>query len=167
MTTESTKHSRPGLSPLVGALATGAAAVVVLGLAAALVEGRAAVVGVVGGGVLTLSVLAAGVAVVAAVARLMPSASLLVALTTYALQLVTLAFCVAAIERAGLADEDLSRGWFGAAVIAVTLLWVAGQLVFATRQRLPLYDLAPDVRTAVGSGDGDAAGRAGHPGDER
>jgi ATP synthase protein I len=36
--------------------------------------------------------------------------------------------------------ETLSRGWFAAGVIAVTLLWMAGQLVAATRQRIPVYD---------------------------
>ena len=44
MTTESTQDTRTGFSPLLGALAAGAAAVLVLVVAAALVDGRAAVV---------------------------------------------------------------------------------------------------------------------------
>ena len=81
-----------------------------------------------------------GVAVVGFVARLLPSASLLVALMTYVLQLLVLALVVAAIDGADLGAETLSRGWFAAAVIAVTLTWVVGQLVAATRQRIPVYD---------------------------
>ena len=35
--------------------------------------------------------------------------------------------------------ESISRGWFAAAVIVVTLTWLLGQLVTATRQRIPVY----------------------------
>lgn len=163
MTTESMQDTRTGFPPLLGALGAGAVALLVLVVAAALVDGRAAVVGAAGGGVLTLAVFAIGVAVVTVVARLMPSASLLVALMTYALQLLVLALCVAALERAGVTDEDLSRGWFAAAVIAVALLWVAGQLVAATRQRIPVYDLGQDASPEPVAADE----LAGHPGGER
>jgi ATP synthase protein I len=163
MTTESKHDTRTGLSPLLGALGAGAVAVLVLVVAAALVDGRAAVVGAASGGVLTLAVFSAGVAVVTVVARLMPSASLLVALMTYALQLLVLALCIAAIERAGVSGEELSRGWFAAAVIAVTLLWVTGQLVAATRQRIPAYELPSEA--AAGTSPSDEL--VDHPGGER
>jgi ATP synthase protein I len=140
MTTESKPGTRTG-SPLLGALGSGAVAVLVLVVVAALVDGRAAVVGAAVGGVLTLAVFALGVAAVNAVARAMPSASMLVALMTYVLQLLVLALAVAAIQRAGVGPETLSRGWFAAAVIVVTLLWLAGQVVTAMRQRIPAYDL--------------------------
>jgi len=140
MTTESKPDTRNGLSPLLGAVAAGAVAVLVLVVAASLTDGRPAVVGAASGGVLTLVVFALGVAVVGAVARLMPAASLLVALMTYALQLLVLALVVVAIQRAGVGAETLSRGWFAAGVIAVTLLWLVGQVLAATRQRIPVYD---------------------------
>lgn len=140
MTTESTPGTRARVSPLLGAVAAGSVAVLVLVVAASLTDGRPAVVGAASGGVLTLVVFALGVAVVGAVARLLPAASLLVALLTYALQLLVLALVVAAIQRAGVGAETLSRGWFAAGVIAVTLLWLVGQVVAATRQRIPLYD---------------------------
>jgi ATP synthase protein I len=92
-------------------------------------------------------VFALGVASVGAVARLLPAASLLVALLTYALQLLVLALVVAAIQRAGVEAETLSRGWFAAGVIAVTLLWLVAQVVAAMRQRIPLYD-APEGASA-------------------
>ena len=144
MTTESKPGTRTGATPLLGAVAAGAVAVLTLVVAASLTDGRAAVVGAARGGVLTLVVFALGIAVVGAVARLMPAASLLVALMTYALQLLVLALCITAIDRAGVGTESLARGWFAAGVIAVTLLWMVGQLVAATRQRIPVYETAPD-----------------------
>lgn len=140
MTTESKPGTGTGSTPLLVAVAAGAVAVLVLVVAASLTDGRPAVVGAVAGGVLTLLVFALGIAAVGFVARLLPTASLLVALMTYTLQLLVLALCVAAIERAGVSGETLSRGWFAAGVIAVTMLWLAGQLVAATRQRIPLYE---------------------------
>src|SRR5688572_24494800 len=148
MTTESKPGTRTGFPPLLGAVAAGAVAVLVLVVAAALTDGRPAVVGAASGGVLTLAVFALGVAAVGAVARLLPAASLLVALLTYALQLLVLALVVAAIQRAGIGAESLSRGWFAAGVIAVTMLWLVGQVVAATRQRIPLYD-APEATSAT------------------
>src|SRR6478672_2173216 len=140
MTTESKTGPRQGLSPVLGALGAGVVAVLVLLVVAGLVDGRPAVVGVAAGGVLTLVVFALGLAVVGFVARLLPSASLLVALMTYVLPLLVLALVGAASDGAGVDASTLSRGWFAAAVIAVTLAWVVGQLVAATRQRIPLYD---------------------------
>lgn len=145
MTTESRTGPRRGLSPVLGALAIGAVAVLVLVLVAAIAAGRPGVVGVAFGGVLTLAVFALGVAAVALVARLLPTASLFVALMTYLLQLLVLAIVVTAIDRAGVDGATLSRGWFAAAVIAVTLTWVMGQLVAASRQRIPLYESASDA----------------------
>lgn len=148
MTTESKPGTRTRVSPLLGAVASGAVAVLVLVVAAALTDGRPAVVGAASGGVLTLVVFAVGVAAVGAVARLLPAASLLVALLTYALQVLVLALVVAAIQRAGVAADSLSRGWFAAGVIAVTMLWLVGQVVAATRQRIPLYSAPEGTSTS-------------------
>ncbi len=159
MTTESKTGPRNGLSPLLGALASGAVMVVVLVVVAALASGRPGVVGAASGGVLALAVFTLGVAVVGFVARFLPSASLLVALMTYVLQLLVLALVVAAIDGADLGAETLSRGWFAAAVIAVTLAWVVGQVVAATRQRIPVYDTSSSSPVA--------AEPVHHPGGER
>lgn len=159
MTTESKTGPRRGVSPVLGALALGAVAVLMMVVVAALVDGRPGVVGAGAGGVLTLAVFALGVAVVGFVARLLPSASLLVALMTYALQLLVLALVVAAIDRAVVDADTLSRGWFAAAVIAVTVTWVVGLLVAATRERIPLYETSSDAPA------GDEL--ADHPGGER
>lgn len=158
MTTESMHRTRSGSSPLLGALGSGAVAVVLLAVAAALVEGRPAVLGAATGGLLTLLVFTLGIAVVSAVARVLPPASLLVALMTYVLQLLVLAVTVGAID-AAVDAATLSRGWFAAGVIAVTGLWLVGQIVAATRQRIPAYE----TREPAGAADE----RTGHPGGER
>jgi hypothetical protein len=155
MTTESKTGPRKGWSPVLGALAAGAVAVLVLGVVAGLADGRPGAVGAGVGGVVTLIVFALGVAAVGFVARLLPGASMLVALMTYALQLLVLAVVVTAIDRAGVDPATLSRGWFAAGVIVVTLAWVVGQLVAATRQRIPVYDLSSTGEPAH------------HPGGER
>jgi hypothetical protein len=159
MTTESKPGIRTRMSPLLGAVGAGAVAVLVLVVAASVTDGRPAVVGAAAGGVLTLAVFAFGIAVVGVVARLVPAASLLVALLTYALQLLVLAMCVVAIDRADVGPDTLSRGWFAAGVIAVTLLWMVGQLVAAVRQRIPAYDTTADPAGSDVMAD--------HPGGER
>jgi ATP synthase protein I len=73
----------------------------------------------------------------------LPTASLLVALLTYTLQLLVLALVVAGLERSGPSADDLSRGWFAAGVIAVTCLWLVGQVVASTRQRIPAFEPPP------------------------
>ena len=167
MTTESKPGTRTGVSPLLGAVGAGAVAVLVLVVAASLTDGRPAVVGAATGGVLTLAVFTLGIAVVGAVARLMPSASMLVALMTYVLQLLVLALCVAAIDRADVGVETLSRGWFAAGVIAVAMLWMVGQLVAATRQRIPHYDTTAEATTGTAPGATAADDFIDHPGGER
>lgn len=163
MTTDSKPGPRTGLSPLLGAVGAGAVAVLLLVVAAALTDGRPAAVGAAAGGVLTLLVFALGIVFVGVVARLIPAASLLVALMTYALQLLVLALCITAIDRAGVDAETLSRGWFAAGVIAVTLLWMAGQLVATTRQRIPAYDLPAEKSADPARADA----MVDHPGGER
>jgi ATP synthase protein I len=143
MTTESKQDTpqvhRTGVSPLLGGAVAGTAAVTGLVALGALVDGSSGALGALVGGGLTLVVFLLGVAVVTAVARALPAASLMVALLTYTLQLLALALVVGTLERSGLAGDELSRGWFAAGVITVTCLWLAGQLAAATRQRIPAF----------------------------
>jgi ATP synthase protein I len=76
----------------------------------------------------------------------MPSASLLVALMTYALQVVLMGAVAVVLARSGLVGDELSRSWFAGAVIAVTLTWLMVQVWLVGRQRIPVYDLSADVR---------------------
>jgi hypothetical protein len=140
MTTESMQDTRRGASPLLGAGAAGALAVVVLAVVGGVVDGAPGVTGALVGGGLTLAVFALGVGLVDVAARVLPAASLMVALLTYTLQLLVLAIAVVVLDRSGLAGDEVSRGWFAAGVIAVTVLWLLGQVVAATRQRIPAFE---------------------------
>lgn len=163
MTTESKHTTHAGSSPLLGAWAAGAVAVLLLVVLAAFADGRAAVVGAATGGLMTLAVFGFGLGIVSVVARLVPAASLMVALMTYVLQLLVLALGVAAIRRAGIGPETLRPSWFAAGVIAVTVMWLAGQVMAATRQRIPVYELSGDRD----EGHLTQPASAGHPGGER
>ena len=144
MTTESKQDTRQvhraGVSPLVVATVVGAVAVSLAVAAGAVVDGSAGALGALVGGGLALVVFLAGTLVVSAAAQVLPAASLLVALMTYTLQLLVLALVVVGLERSGLAGEELSREWFAAGLIAVTCLWLVGQVVATTRQRIPAFE---------------------------
>lgn len=76
---------------------------------------------------------------VALVARVLPAASLLVALLTYTLQVVLLALVFAALVGSGWAGGAVSPRWLGAAVVTAALVWTGAQLVLLTRLREPIY----------------------------
>lgn len=142
MTTETKQVRRdPGL----GVLSVAALAAVPVGLlvvvAGALVDGRPAALGAAVGAGLVLTVLVTGSFVVHVVAHLMPSASLLVALLTYGLQLVVLTAALVSFDRSGALGDEMQPGWLAAGLVAVTLAWVVGQIVLSARARVPLYDL--------------------------
>lgn len=153
MTTETRPASRTtrpyGVAALGAAvLASSGAGVVAAGLGAWL-DGSAGLVGALVGAGVTLLVLATGFAVVDLVAGLMPTASLVVALLTYTLQVVLLAALLVALRRADGVDATLAPPWFAAGVIAVALAWTVCLVVHALRARVPLYDLP----AATASGD--------------
>lgn len=156
MTTESKQDTRLQLSRLGGSPLLGAAAaslVLVAGLTAVAtgVDGRPGLVGAACGGGLALLVFVGSTAVVQAVASTMPSASLLVALLTYTLQVVLMALVVVALQGSGLVGESLSRGWFAATLIAVAVVWMAAQMWLSTRVRILAYDL-PETGHPGGEG---------------
>lgn len=112
--------------------------VVLLGAAA---DGAPAAYGALAGGLLVLVVLGSGSLVVDLVAKVMPAASLLVALMTYALQVVLMAAVFVALSRSGLLEDSLDRQWLGGAIIAGTLAWTFVQVWVTSRLRIPAYDL--------------------------
>lgn len=136
----STPAPRPGrtvLGPLSVVLVLGAALVV----AAAGSTGRPAVLGVAVGTLLVASVFAFGAVVVGVVARVSPSASLLVALLTYTLQIVAVGLVYVALSNGGALDGSVDARWLSGAVIAGTLAWMAAQIVVTVRSRQPVYEL--------------------------
>ncbi len=111
---------------------------------AAQVDGRAAALGVVVGAALAVVVLAGGSLALDGVARLLPAASLLVALLTFTLQVVLVLLALVALERSGLLSGSLDRQWLGGALIGATLIWLVVQLRLHTTSRVPPFDLPDD-----------------------
>lgn len=142
MTTETLPHTPdPGVRVLLGAVRTGAAGALVVVVVAALTGQAADVRAAVVGAVVTLTVLTLGAFAVGQVARILPAASLLVALLTYTLQVAVLGLALWWLGGSGLLDDTLSASWLAAAVMAATVGWMIGQVVLATRARIPAYDL--------------------------
>jgi ATP synthase protein I len=157
MTTETKRSSRDsGLTVLLGAAVAATLLGLVLAVVGGLVDGRSGFAGAAVGAALAIGVFTFGVVTVHLVADLLPSASLLVAVLTYTLQIVFMALAFAALSGSDLLDGDLHRGWLGASVIAVTAAWLVTQLVATTRRRIPVYDLPPasDARQATPSWNG-------------
>lgn len=141
MTTESKQDTRPGGAVLLGAAGAAFVAGVLLALVAWLFADAAAVRSVAVSTVLVVAVIGFGVYVLNTVASIMPSATVLVALVTYGVQLVVLAAVVLGLARNGMMDDTLDRRWFGGTVAVTTLVWMVAQIIAATRARIPVYDL--------------------------
>lgn len=141
MTTESQQDTSRGVSPLLGSGVAGVVAIGVLALLGWVVADAAGLLGGVSGGALALVVLFVSTTVVNAVAGIMPGASLLIALLTFFLQVLVLAFVAVALREAAFDDAQFSGGWFAAGVVTVTLTWVAVHVWLYTRLRIPAYDL--------------------------
>ena len=118
-------------------LAVGLLAVV----AAAVFATKAAVLGALVGGGLVLFFFGFGAVTVNVVAAQLPSASLMVAVLTYTLEVTLLALVFVALTGSGATDKDVDATWLGLTAIAGTLTWTFAQIVGATRARQPIFDL--------------------------
>lgn len=132
-----------GLRILSWSTAVVLAAGLLLALVGAVLDGRPALVGALAGAGLVALVLSSGTAVVDLVSQLMPSASLIVAMLTYTLEIAFLALVLAALNGADNLDETMSAQYFAGAVIAGALAWTVVQVRLAMSARIPVYDL-PD-----------------------
>ena len=113
-------------------------------LLAALVSGSDAATGAAVGAGMVLAFFGLGAAVVNAVAGASPAASLLVALLTYALQVLAVGLVLTALRSSGDLLAAVNADWVAGAVIAATAVWLVTHIVAATRSRQPIYDL-PDT----------------------
>lgn len=111
-----------------------------LAVLGSLVDDRSAAYGALAGAAITTVVLFGGSVVVDLVAGLMPAASLLVALLTYALQLLLLGMGFLAVQESAELRAALDRAWIGFAVIAVTATWLTAQIVLDARRRIPVFE---------------------------
>lgn len=152
MTTETPRTTRtpvrsasgaPVLRVLPKVVASAVAATAVVVVAGLVVTGADAALAAAAGGLLVVGVFAFGVLTLAWVVRLLPSASLLVALVTYATQLALVLLVVTALGDTEPFAAPAVRAWLAGALVAATVTWVVAHLWFASRQRIPVYDL-PD-----------------------
>lgn len=120
----------PPLAPLV--VATVLVGLVGVGLAA-LLGGRAQVLGVVVGVALVVGFFVLGSTAVGVVATHAPRLSMLVALMTYVLQVLGLALVLVLLSRSGALDGTLDRRWIGGTVVVGTLGWVTALVLAALR----------------------------------
>lgn len=146
MTTESSAiPRRSSLVPGVRVVVRAAALTVLAGTAATVVAGlvhgsAAAGAAAVGAGLVAL-VVSFGTLSMHVVASAMPTASLLVALLTYATQLAIVLLVFLAITRGDLFAATQERGWLAGAMVLATLVWTVSHLVLTARERVPYFDL--------------------------
>ena len=128
-----------------GPRAVAAAATTVVGLllvvVAALASGSPGAYGALVGTAIAVLVFCFGAFAVDAVARLMPVASLLVAMLTYTMQVLLMLVVFVGLNRAGVLDDELDRSWLGGAIIVAVLVWSASQLVASAKARIPAFDI--------------------------
>jgi ATP synthase protein I len=129
-------------------VALAAAALLVVSVAGLVAGGDAAGRALLGGAA-TAVVLAFGSWSVHVVASAMPSASLLVALMTYGLQVAAMTAFMALVTDSPEWEKTVLAGWLVAAVVVVVLVWIVCQVVLGMRARIPLYDLPARVRGQV------------------
>ena len=143
-TTARPRHGHPGgvasrvLVPAGLGVVAAVAAVSVLG---GLLHGRPAALGALVGGAIALCFLLFGSLVVSAATRMAPEAALLMALMTYALQVALVAVVFVALGSSGAVGTTFAAGWLAGGVVAATVAWTVGQLVFSSRARVPVYDI--------------------------
>ena len=142
----------PRLSARVAGLAPGlaltAAAAVGSGVVAALVAGRPQVLGVVVGALVVAGFFTIGSLSTSLAAAYAPALSLVVALVTYALQVVLLALVFVELTATPESRAAVDVEWAAGAVIGFTLMWTVTLVVAAVRARQPLYD-QPESGTAA------------------
>jgi len=145
MTTARTRPATPGGQARFAFACTALATLVAVTLGAA-ASGSAAAVGALIGAALVLFFFGFGAFVVNAVASVSPTASLLVALLTYLLEVVAMGAVFVALGRSRGLDGPVDGSWIGVVVIVLTLVWLVAQTFAALRSRQPLYDPEASAR---------------------
>lgn len=152
MTTETRSEVRAGSAGvasaqprvLLGTAAVTAAVGVVVVLVAFVASGRDGLLGAAVGSVVVLLVLSFGCATLAVVARVLPSATLLVALVTYLAQAAVLLLVAVRVSEVDVFADGPGRTWLALGLVTATLVWMSGQLLLTLRARMPYYDLSDD-----------------------
>jgi ATP synthase protein I len=124
---------------------------------AALVAGSQAALGVAAGLGVASVTLATGFVVVDLIAGLKPSASLLIAMLTFLLQVVLLGALLAAAARADDLETVVDRGWTAAGVLLAALAWTVTLVHHALRAGPASEEVSPEARETVPRGVADPA----------
>ncbi len=141
MTTETPRDSRRTGMPTVVSLAVTVLAGAVMVGVAALATGSSGAAGAAIGLVMAGAFFALGAFVLELVARVLPAASLMVALLTYTLQVALIGLVFAGLRRSGALDRSIDSRWLAGTLIVCTITWLVTQVVVHVRQRIPAYDL--------------------------
>jgi ATP synthase protein I len=123
-----------------GAVAAGRVGVAAT-VTAAVSSGAPGTRGALIGAGLVLGTFGFGAMTVNAVAGVMPTASLLVALLTYTLQIAVLGLVFWGLTSSGATQDSIDATWLGGTAVSATLAWLIGQITGAVHARQPLYDL--------------------------
>lgn len=137
-----------GPRPLLLAAGLGIVAVTVLAVLAAVLGDDRALAGVLVGGGVVIGVVVFGAGTLTVVGKVAPSMSLLVAMTTYALQVTVLMSLFVAYQRRPVLQRELADGWLAGGIVAATVAWTAGYLVAAFRE--PGLEVSETEVTASG-----------------
>lgn len=147
-----TALAAPAPSVRVAGLGRGLAVTAVLaGLVAAvaaIAAGAPQVRGALAGAAVVAGFFALGTVVTAVAAAYTPALSLVVALTTYVLQIMLAAVVFVALTESPEARAAVDIRWTAGMVIAGALVWMATLIVTALRSREPIYDL-PTARSSA------------------
>lgn len=122
-----------------------------LGVVASISADRHALYGVLIGGGIILAVFVFGAIGINLVTKVMPQASIIIALMTYIVQLLALAVVASEYGRSDLADV-VPAGWIAAGVLTATLAWIGGSLRAAAR--VPLAPISAPHTWRLGLGEG-------------
>ncbi len=126
--------------PLVFAAAVTTVVGVLVVVLAALTGGEPASYGALVGTAIALVVFSFGAFAVDAVARLMPVASLLVAMLTYTMQVLLMLVVFVGLNQAGVLDDSVDREWLGGSIIIGVLAWTFAQLIASAKVRIPAFE---------------------------
>jgi ATP synthase protein I len=131
---------------LTAGLVTTGVAGAVAATAVALLAGRPQAYGVVVGVLVVAGFFSLGSLSASLAAAYAPGLSMVVALTTYALQVGLLAVVFLELTATAERRSAVAPEWAAGTVIVGTVVWMATLVVAAVRARQPLYDL-PDAGT--------------------
>lgn len=145
-----TRTPRPyGLRWMLFAAVLTAVALGILVLVAALAADQTAIAGALVGGGAVLGVSLFGVIALSLIG-FAPGTALLLAMTTYVLQVMVLALLFVSYQKYPELRRELDAGWLAGGIVTAVVGWVAGYLVAAFRDR--------ELPAAAGPGPADQAG---------